>query len=63
MLHKSLRINQKQAYYRTTPVSIKGLWFEVPSGGGAKAGSQQRFIKAMTNILSIRYDSLNLYVI
>ena len=50
------------------PVYIKGLWFEVPWGGPrefwpAKAGSQQRFIKAMANILSIRYDLLNLYVI
>ena len=62
--------NQSETGLYPMPVSIKGLWFEVPGWGGgpcefwpAKAGSQQRFIKPMANILSIRYDFLNLYVI
>ena len=67
MPRKSLRINQKQAYdaciYQTIIV-----WGSLGWGGPrgfwpAKAGSLQRCIKAMANILSIRYNLLNLYVI
>ena len=52
------------------PVSIKLLWFEVPSGkrdlassGPLRLARNKGLFKAIANILSIRYDFPNLYVI